>query len=1060
MKQSIGKILSMPVMVIFLFIFFVSIGAATFVENDFGRDVAYKWVYQANWFTLVLIYLSISLIYNIFRYKLIRKEKISTLLFHLSFLIIVLGAGITRYIGFEGVMTIREGEASNEIITAQTFVQLKVHDNVDQYVADIPVMIDTNSVAYVHEGIKGDGNPLVWIKNLFFDHNNYFEHSFSFKGKDVELKLIDVLRNPVDSIIPDAEGEAYLDIVTAGMQSNYIKTGTVFQTESGLKIAFNENSYTDAIRVMETDSGLFVQSPFDIEYLQMADMSQGIIVRDSLQHFVPKRLYMVQGTQFTFKDYYIGARIETVEGRGGQGRVGLLINFRSDNESKDILVKGMKGNRAQKEYFALNDLNFSVGFGSRIVELPFALYLRDFQLDRYPGTMNPSSYASEVTLVDQENGVQEDHRIFMNNVLDYGGYRFFQSSYDPDELGTILSVNHDRPGTAVTYIGYLLLGLGFFFNLFSKHSRFRMLIGKSRKIREKRESYGATLIALLIGLGISTSSLATEKATELPVVNKEHADKFSRLVVQNFNGRFQPVHTLADEVLRKVHRGTSYNDLNPMQVFLGIQTYPGWYQEPIIYVSGSKIRKDLNLDGKYAALSDFIFFQGQQMVYLLQEEAEIARRKKPAERNEYDKDVMKTDERVNVMFGVFNYSYLRIFPKPNDPENRWFSPYELNGQFAAEDSMFISGVMKLYLNGVANGYQTGNWGEANQVVDLINTYQHKVGKEVLLSETQIDWEIWYNNMKIFKRLMTFYITFGLLLLILQFFQIFYPKFNLKWPLRIGTWLFAGLGAFHLFGLLLRWYLSGHAPWSDGYEAVVFISFVTVLAGLFFSRQNKIVLGATGILVWLLLFVAHMNQMDPEITQLVPVLKSYWLMIHVAIITGSYGFLGLGAILSLINLIMYLFFRENNKKRIVLTSKELTYVTEMTITIGLFMLTIGTFLGGVWANESWGRYWGWDAKETWALASVLIYAVVVHLRFVPGLKSQFAFNVASLWAFGSIIMTFFGVNFYLSGLHSYAQGDPIPIPMWVPITVWLLAALTLISFFRWKAGTRSTKIEED
>ena len=122
----------------------------------------------------------------------------------------------------------------------------------------------------------------------------------------------------------------------------------------------------------------------------------------------------------------------------------------------------------------------------------------------------------------------------------------------------------------------------------------------------------------------------------------------------------------------------------------------------------------------------------------------------------------------------------------------------------------------------------------------------------------------------------------------------------------------------------------------------------------------------------MLFVAHMNHMDPEITNLVPVLKSYWLMIHVAIITGSYGFLGLGAILSFIIMGMNflvikpdLLLKKPGIKRLFLLSKELSNVTEMTITIGLFMLTIGTFLGGVWANESWGRYCGWDANENWA-----------------------------------------------------------------------------------------------
>ncbi len=241
---------------------------------------------------------------------------------------------------------------------------------------------------------------------------------------------------------------------------------------------------------------------------------------------------------------------------------------------------------------------------------------------------------------------------------------------------------------------------------------------------------------------------------------------------------------------------------------------------------------------------------------------------------------------------------------------------------------------------------------------------------------------------------------------------------------------------------MRWYISGHAPWSNGYEAVVFIAWVTVIAGFLFSKKNPVILAATCILAFCMLFVTEMNILDPEITPLVPVLKSYWLMIHVAIITGSYGFLGLGAILGLINLLLFIFRNKNNGKVITWNINELTYVSEMTITVGLFMLTIGTFLGGIWANESWGRYWGWDPKETWALVSVLVYAVLLHLRFIPALKSKFVFNAVSFWSYSAILFTFFGVNFYLVGLHSYAQGDGLgEFPFGVIVATVLFYAFT-------------------
>ena len=974
----------------------------------------------------------------------------------MSFLIIIAGAALTRYIGFEGVMHIREGESSSEIISQDTYLSVKVDDGEMQYTAEVPVTIDTNDIAYVYPGIKGE-NAFNWVANLFFDHNNYFDHDFQFYDRKIEITCQDVIMNPKDTLLIDPKGDAYLEVVTAGRNYNFIRSGEFRAFQSGLKVGFNNEEHTDAIKIFETDSGLYVMSPYDIQYVQMADTSQGIIPRDTLHEFIQKRLYVVGNEQFMFNRYFLGARVETTEDKSGTNELmAVTVKVKEGENERIVMLKGGRGQDPRPEFFEMGGLNYKLSFGSIIKTVPFALHLRDFQLERYPGTQNPSSYASEVTLVDPKENLVEDRRIFMNNVLDYGGYRFFQSSYDPDEQGTILSVNKDKPGTVLTYIGYFLLALGFFINLFSKKSRFRLLIKKSRELRLKREAAAAIIFLL------SISSFGFGQDNELLVVDEEHADKFAHLIVQDHKGRFKPVHTLAFDLMKKVSRQTTYKGQNPAQVFVGIHVNPfAWFQEPLIYVSGKPLKEKFNVDGKRAALLDF--YDPTGFKYLLLEDANKARQKKPANRSEYDKDVLKTDERVSILTGIFNMYYLKIFPKPNDSTNTWYSPMETE-LYDHEDSTLISGMWKIYVNGVIEGYQTGNWKSANKVVDLISSYQQKTTPaEILPSQSKIDLEVAYNEADLFARLNKGYITVGLILLILNFMQIFIPRMKLKWPLRIGFWLVAALWLAHGTGLGLRWYLSGHAPWSNGYEAVIFIAFITITAGLIFYRQSKIVLGAVCILAWLMLFVAHMNQMDPEMTPLVPVLKSYWLMIHVAIITGSYGFLGLGAILGLLILMMNLFLTRNNKKRIFMTTKELTYVSEMTMTIGLFMLTIGTFLGGVWANESWGRYWGWDAKETWALASVLIYAVVLHLRFIPFFKSQFALNAASLWAYGSIIMTFFGVNFYLSGLHSYAQGDPMPIPTWVPITVWILLALTIISGIRVskaKKWTSSAKAVDD
>ena len=126
-------------------------------------------------------------------------------------------------------------------------------------------------------------------------------------------------------------------------------------------------------------------------------------------------------------------------------------------------------------------------------------------------------------------------------------------------------------------------------------------------------------------------------------------------------------------------------------------------------------------------------------------------------------------------------------------------------------------------------------------------------------------------------------------------------------------------------------------------------------------------------------------------------------------------------------------------------KHVTAITEIALIIGLTAITIGNFLGGVWANESWGRYWGWDPKETWAYVSIVVYAIIIHLRFVKALNTPYVFASAALLGFASILMTYLGVNFYLSGMHSYATGDPVPIPMWAYYTVTIVFVTILLAY---------------
>ena len=276
---------------------------------------------------------------------------------------------------------------------------------------------------------------------------------------------------------------------------------------------------------------------------------------------------------------------------------------------------------------------------------------------------------------------------------------------------------------------------------------------------------------------------------------------------------------------------------------------------------------------------------------------------------------------------------------------------------------------------------------------------------------------------------------------------------------MGVVLVFILFLFHTAGLGIRWYISDHAPWSNGYESMIFISWATCLSGLIFVKRSQMTLAMTTVLSALTLLIAGLSWMNPEITNLVPVLQSYWLIVHVAIVTASYGFLGIGALLGFTNLILNILRTEKNSKRINHTIRELAYIIEIALIIGLFMIATGSFLGGIWANESWGRYWGWDPKETWAMVTILVYSFIVHMHKIPGLKGYFQLSTAALLGFGSVLMTYFGVNYYLSGLHSYASGDSVPVPKAVYISVFIILMVILAAFMSNRFVNKSPEPEE-
>jgi cytochrome c-type biogenesis protein CcsB len=1021
MKKYIKFLFSMRFTAILFVVFGVSIAVATFIENDFGTESARAVVYNSRWFELVLFLGMVNLVVNIFEAKLYLKKKLPSFIFHLAFVIIILGAGITRYIGFEGVMNIREGASSNTIISDKTYIQVSLKDG-------------ENTV------IQRDAINFSSLKK------SRYHTSLNSKAQPVEVKLKEFIPDATQSLQlagPGEQGVPMIDMVVTGnngRESVILREGQETEVKS-LWLSFDDSTHQDGVSYAIKDGQAMIQCHFDYTVMSMSDQVTTSYKADSIYPLQTMSLYNINGIMIVHRDFVENAVIKPEKVENAQKNQyfdALVFEVVREGETHEAIVWGKKGMIGDIQHTTVGGLDVSISYGSMAVNIPFSLRLEDFFLERYPGSNSPSWFESKVTLFDPEAKLVEPRRIFMNNVLIYNGYRFYQSSYDMDEKGTILSVNKDFWGTWVSYLGYILMGLGMILSIFNPNSRFAYLSRQVAAIREKRKA----LVILFLSLFILSIPVYSQSSALPQFVNPEHAHSFGELLVQDHNGRIEPISTLSSEILRKVSRKTSFNGLTSDQVFLGMLENPGYWQTvPMIKVSNPQLIRELNLNNGYASFQNFVNQNG----YILEKAVNEAYQKKPAYRSKYDNELLKVDERLNICYMTYTYEFLKVLPNADDRTGKWYTQEEAKTVFKGSDSVFTHSIVSVYLQSLGGAMQNGNYAEAEEYLAGLKSYQQKYGKEFLPDSSKTRLELFYNKAGIFGRLSAIYGIIGFILLLLHFIQIFVTKLKLEKIISIASWLVIATFAMHTAGLAMRWYISGHAPWSNGYEALVYISWATILAGLVFSRKSKITLAATAILAYLILFVAHLSWMDPEITNLVPVLKSYWLVIHVAIITASYGFLALGAVMAAINLILMILKSEKNLERVDLVIHELSLIIEMTLMVGLFMVSVGTFLGGVWANESWGRYWGWDAKETWALVTVIVYSFIAHMRMVPGLKGIYTFNLMALLGFSSVIMTYFGVNYYLSGMHSYAAGDPLPVPTFVYYTVAIVSVLGLMAY---------------
>jgi cytochrome c-type biogenesis protein CcsB len=967
----------------------------------------------------------------------------------LAFIFILLGAFVTRYISFEGMMAIREGATENTFLSQKTYVTTYI---------DGDYVVDGQAQRRVrHDEVDFSGRL-----------NNKFSYTTDYNDQPVQVELVDFIAGAEEDIIPDESGEEYLKIVEAGAgapHNHFLKAG---QTQSIHNVLYTLNNPTDgAVNVVFTDSTLTIQSPFEGEFMTMATGQQGRLVKDSIQPLALRSRYIIGNQTLVFPKPVVRGKFDIVKKSQllKNDEDGIALKVTANNETQVVKLLGGKGTNNAFKQVKIGGLDFAFKYGSKVLELPFSIKLNDFIADRYPGTQNSySSFASEVTLIDEQEG-SFDYRIYMNNILDHRGYRFFQASFDPDEKGTILSVNHDTLGTGLTYLGYFLLYFGLLAIIFAKQTRFDDLRKQLLKIKNKK----AKLLAIFF-VAFSISGFAQAEHSEddghdhsvptkyqidsilkVNITPKAEAEKFGRMVIQDFDGRMKPVNTYASELLRKLSKDDTYEGFDANQVYLSIHESPFlWYNVPVIYLKAKKADTIRNLigvstDQKYVTLADFFTVNGTYKLAPYLEEAYKAQVP-----NAFQKEFKETDQRVNLLYNTIDGRDLKLFPVPDDENNTWIAPKDYQeGTHQIKDSLygnFINTGFKAYLYMLNQGKQTGDYTESDRLLDAIKKSQAKYGSEVMLSDDKINAELLYNKYDVFKKLFSWYMYAGTLMFILLIVQIFKTRNKtVDVAIKVFKYIILFLFVIHTLGLIARWYISGHAPWSDAYESMIYVAWATMLFGLLFGRKSDITFASTAFVASMILMIAHWNWMDPAIANLQPVLNSYWLMIHVAIIVGSYGPFTLGMILGLVSLLLMIFTNKENKDKMLLNIKELTVINEMSLTVGLVMLTIGNFLGGMWANESWGRYWGWDPKETWALISIMIYAFVIHMRLIPGLRSRWTFNIWSVVAFSSIIFTYFGVNFYLAGLHSYQSGQQVGSIKFIAIAVFIVFVIGLLSY---------------
>ena len=622
-------------------------------------------------------------------------------------------------------------------------------------------------------------------------------------------------------------------------------------------------------------------------------------------------------------------------------------------------------------------------------ELGFEVSLKNFNVVNYPGTDAPMDYVTMLTANTQEI------KVSMNNIGSFNGYRFIQSGYDSDMQGTTLGVYHDPWGIGITYTGYALLFISLIATMASKKTRMRHLYRKALSLQGAKAWAVTALLAV--------SSFATSaNAQEMVKIDGDIADDFGKICVL-YNSRITPINTVATSFVTKLCGKPTWDGLSSNQVFAGwIFDVPYWETVKMIEIKEKKAQELLGINGKWASFDDFWDSYNNYKL-----DAPLKKAYKDGD-TKLQKQLRDADEKFNIIRMLYGGEMLKMFPYAGKQGHmQWFAPGQPLGNLKLDEKELV--FIKKSMDYLAESIITGDKARAEEIAKKIYSYQHVRGKAVVPTKFRIYTETFYNKTNAQRLPVMLYLTLSLLLAIVSTLSLNNGKQKktrlvssvLTWVMLIHTTLL----------LALRWFVSGHLPMSNGYETMQFMAWATLIVTLVMQKRFLPVKQFGPLLSSFALLVAMITDGNPQITQLMPVLQSPLLSVHVMVIMFSYALFGLTALIGLQGLIAHHRKQEEKEQQLAALSQFLLYPA-------VALIAIGIFIGAIWANVSWGRYWSWDSKETWALITMLIYSAPLHAE-IKWLRKAQHMHIYMLLAFLSVLMTYFGVNYFLSGMHSYA-----------------------------------------